>query len=70
MGKIYSDYLKIDKPKIWDKKWRIVVFDIPEKQRGARDSLRTYLKKLDFYELQKSIFISAICLIASRHSLL
>ena len=51
------DYLKISVPKKWDKKWRIVVFDIPEKQRGARDSLRSYLKKLDFYELQKSIFV-------------
>ncbi|MDP3764135.1 MAG: CRISPR-associated endonuclease Cas2 [bacterium] len=51
------DYLKISIPKKWDKKWRIVIFDIPEKQRGARDSLRSYLKKLDFYELQKSVFV-------------
>ncbi len=55
---IYNpDYLKISRPKKWDKKWRIVIFDIPEKQRSARDSLRSYLKKLDFYELQKSVLV-------------
>ena len=46
----------IDKPTIWDKKWRIVVFDIPEKKKKARDALRWELKKLGFKELQKSVW--------------
>ena len=55
---IYNpDSLAIPKPKHWDGKWRVVVFDIPEKRRGARDSLRSYLKRLGFHELQKSVFI-------------
>lgn len=41
----------------WDGKWRIVVFDIPEKLRRRRDALREKLKELGFYELQKSCFI-------------
>lgn len=49
--------LKLKKKKRWDKKWRIVVFDIPETKRKARDSLRDKLKSLGFLEFQKSIFI-------------
>lgn len=42
----------------WDGKWRIVIFDIPEKQRPNRWSLRHKLKDLGFGNLQKSAFIS------------
>jgi len=45
------------KKETWDKKWRIVFFDVPEKYRWGRDSLRKKLKELGFYELQKSVFI-------------
>lgn len=41
----------------WDKKWRLVIFDIPEKYRKARDALRYELKKLGMKELQKSVFV-------------
>ena len=42
--------------KEWDKKWRMVFFDVPEKYRWGRDSLRNKLKDLGFYEIQKSVF--------------
>lgn len=48
--------IKIRKEK-WDRKWRVVSFDIPEKNKKARDTLRWKLKQLGFYELQKSVFI-------------
>ncbi len=41
----------------WDGKWRMVLFDIPERQKSARDALRNKLKKLGFFEFQKSIFV-------------
>lgn len=41
----------------WDGKWRIVLFDVPERQKPARDALRDKLKRLGFWELQKSIFV-------------
>lgn len=41
----------------WDKKWRLVAFDIPEDYRKARDALRRKLQQLGFRELQKSVFI-------------
>ena len=52
------DEIKIKKPEKWDGKWRIVVFDIPEKKKAAREALRKKLKDLGFVELQKSIFIN------------
>ncbi len=49
--------LKINKPKVWDKLWRVVMFDIPEDKKNARDALAQRLKNLGFYKLQKSVFI-------------
>jgi len=51
------DQMKIDTPKQWDGKWRIVLFDIPEKMRKIRDAFREHLNNLNFYEFQKSVFI-------------
>ncbi len=48
--------MKIKETK-WDGKWRIVVFDIPERIKGGRNALREKLKELGFYELQKSVWI-------------
>lgn len=45
-------------PKEWDKKWRIILFDIPEKDRQFRDVLRDHLRELKFHKLQHSVFIS------------
>lgn len=50
------DNMKIS-PHHWDGKWRVVIFDIPEKRRNARDALRNKLKNLGFHELQKSVFV-------------
>lgn len=49
--------LKLKKEK-WDKKWRMVSFDIPEKYKNGRDVLRRKLKKVGFCELQKSVLIT------------
>lgn len=49
--------LKIEKPKIWDRLWRVIVFDIPEKEKWLRDVFRNNLKRLGFREFQKSVFI-------------
>lgn len=48
--------MKIKREK-WDGKWRLVVFDIPEKLKIYRNALREKLKELGFYELQKSVFV-------------
>lgn len=51
------DDINMPKPKEWGGSWTIVFFDIPEKNRAARDALRDKLKEIGFYELQKSALI-------------
>ena len=51
------DSMEIKKPKQWDRLWRLVVFDIPEKKRHGRRALAEKLKELRFYPVQKSVFI-------------
>lgn len=43
---------------VWDGKWRVVVFDIPEKQRHLRDGLRLELKELGFGCWQRSVWVT------------
>lgn len=47
----------IEKPARWDKIWRVVLSDIPERHKSARDTLRRKLQVLGFYEFQKSVFV-------------
>lgn len=56
-GKYQIDDLKIEKPKKWDKKWRIVIFDIPVASRMIRDAFRRKLKEFGFYPFQQSTWI-------------
>jgi len=51
------DALEIESKKKWDKKWRIVMFDVPESRKTIRDALRRKLKQLGFAEFQKSVFV-------------
>ena len=43
--------------KRWDKRWRLMLFDIPERRRKTRDSLRKTMKSFGFYRLQDSAWI-------------
>ncbi len=56
--KIQLENLQITKPPKWDKKWRMVIFDIPEEShKYAREALRGKLKEWEFYQLQKSVWV-------------
>lgn len=55
---LLGNSIKFKKPKRWDGRWRLVIFDIPEKNRNFRDILRNHLQALEFYKLQYSVFIS------------
>lgn len=55
---IQFENMEIEKQQMWDKKWRIVIFDIPEyKKRHMRDAMRQKLQMIGFYQLQKSVWI-------------
>ena len=49
--------LAIKKPKVWDRKWRIVIFDIAELRKLHRECFRGKIKELGFRQLQKSVWI-------------
>ena len=51
------DNLELPSPKVWDKKWRLVVFDIPDKKKRERQSFSRKLKDMGFYPMQESVFI-------------
>ena len=42
----------------WDRKWRLVLFDIAELNRRTRDVLRRKLRELGFGMFQQSVYIS------------
>ena len=52
----YLKYLKDFYPK-WDKKWRVIIFDIPQKLHKNRNRFRQRIKSLGFFVLQKSVFV-------------
>ena len=51
------DEMEIKKPAKWDGEWRVVIFDIPERFKKAREALRNKLKDLGFVKLQESVFV-------------
>lgn len=50
--------MRITRQKIWDKKWRIIMFDIPEKKRSARRAINYTLRRIGCVSYQKSVFIT------------
>lgn len=42
----------------WDGRWRLVIFNVPEKQRDLRDRIRRALNRLGLGILQPSVWIS------------
>ena len=47
-------YARIKPQGAWDSKWRIVLYDIPEDAREARDAFRDHLTHLGVRKLQRS----------------
>lgn len=52
------DAMKLRERDHWDKKWRVVVFDVPEKYKRLRDVFRSRLEQLGLYRLQDSVYVS------------
>lgn len=45
------------KKRRWDKRWRVIIFDIPERRRRTRDRLRITMRELGFVRLQDSVWV-------------
>lgn len=50
--------MKLKKPARWDRKWRLVIYDIPDYHRRASDAFRERLRSMGLFRLQKSVWIS------------
>ncbi len=44
-------------PQSWDKKWRVIIFDIPEKKKKVRDQIRHLFISAGFFRLQDSVWV-------------
>ena len=53
-----AERIRMPKPKRWDGKWRIVIFDVWERRRDVRDKLRRALIKAGFKRIQDSVWVS------------
>ena len=54
---LYAGAYVIPLPLHWDGKWRIVMFDVPEKRKKVRDTLRMLLRSAGFIHFQHSAWI-------------
>ena len=50
-GRFQINSLKIRKPARWDKKWRLVIFDIPDRFRIKREAFRGKLREIGLHQL-------------------
>ena len=48
---------ELPKPARWDRKWRVVSFDIKEKRKRVRELLRTTLQAVGFVHLHHSVWV-------------
>ena len=52
-----QDGFKVRVPHKWDGKWRLIIFDIPERYRPTRDKIRRLVSKIGFLRLQDSVWV-------------
>lgn len=57
LSKFQLKQKSLEKPKKWDRKWRIIVFDIEEKRRATRDRIRENIQEYGFVKLQQSVWV-------------
>jgi DNA-binding PadR family transcriptional regulator len=55
--KITARTKSITQPRKWDERWRMVMFDIPEKKKQLRNRIRLIVRNLGFYCLQDSVWV-------------
>ncbi len=49
--------LSAKKKRRWDKQYRLVMFDIPQRRKAKRDTLRRLVKRYGFLRLQNSVWV-------------
>jgi hypothetical protein len=49
--------MTIPRPERWDGRWRLVMFDIPERFKVGRNAVTIELKRLGMFQLQRSVWV-------------
>src|SRR6185369_10870057 len=57
LDKTNFEQIIITKPKKWDKKWRLIMFDIPENNKTQRDAFSSKLRLMGFKTLKNGVFV-------------
>ena len=52
-----TERIKAIRKRKWDRHWRLVIFDIPERRRSVRTRLRKFMSSCGFYRLQDSVWV-------------
>lgn len=59
--RLAEDFLRKEKfknkPRKWDHKWRVIMFDVWERRRSVRDELRRALEEVGFVKIQNSVWV-------------
>jgi CRISPR-associated endonuclease Cas2 len=54
---LFTEDFEIERPKKWDHKWRVIIFDIAEIKKANRNTFRNKLLSLGFVQIQKSVYV-------------
>jgi len=57
MLQMETEKTTIAKKRKWDRRWRVVIFDIPERRKNVRTRLRRFMNEYGFVRLQDSVWI-------------
>jgi DNA-binding transcriptional regulator PaaX len=57
MLQLETEKVTIAKKRRWDRRWRVVIFDIPERRKSVRVSIRRFMQEYGFVRLQDSVWI-------------
>jgi CRISPR-associated endonuclease Cas2 len=55
--KIETEKEKMKGKRKWDRRWRVVIFDIPERRKNVRTRLRRFMDEYGFVRLQDSVWV-------------
>lgn len=57
LGALELRRLSTVRPTKWDRKWRLLIYDVPEERKKGRDAIRYELRNIGFIELQHSVWL-------------
>lgn len=57
LNRIALEQISLPKEQVWDGQWRMVIFDIPNTKKHARNTLVGKLTELGCVQIQKSVYV-------------